>query len=150
MLNISGKISKIQLLLGTVQNKIAAFVWSGIQCKHLLLKLHKMGLAGAQTLPEHLPGLQTFGGSCFQWPARAGIPHLHPSSQQDQQGWFDVRLFGAFRPGVKANNVGNEKPGPGKLHQDRVMQQRQEGTRPPTHTWVGHWALPLDCFWMRP
>lgn len=25
-----------------------------------------MGLAGAQTLPEHLPGLQTFGGSCFQ------------------------------------------------------------------------------------
>lgn len=39
---------------------------SGIQCKHLLLKLHKMGLAGAQTLPEHLPGLHTFGGSCFQ------------------------------------------------------------------------------------
>lgn len=100
-----------------------------------------MGLAGAQTLPEHLPGLQTFGGSCLQEDSDQHM--LEPLSCTPVPNRFSRAglmggYLGIFSQELKQITLGMRSLVWEKLHQDQVMHQWQEWIRPSTHCWLAH------------
>lgn len=107
-----------------------------------------MGLGGAQTLPEHLPGLQTFGGSCLQEDSDQHTLEpltCTPVPNRFSRAGLMRGYLGLFSQELKQITLGMRSLVWEKLHQDQVMHQWQEWTRPSTHCWLTE-LLPLEYF----